>query len=102
MFPVIRTLGVHGSCLPLKNSKLNLFRRHTLQAYKSFCCKAKGNAANADELVTEPLYYNDNIQVGNDKYYIEEGLKRASVASLIFYMNMEIVCALMSLIRNTV
>ena len=64
MFPVIRTLGVHGSCLPLKNSKLNLFRRHTLQAYKSFCRKV--SPAKAEEFVTEPLFYNDKIEVGNN------------------------------------
>ena len=62
MFPIIRTPHVHGPYLLLKNSKLNLFWRHTLQAYKSFCCKV--SPAKDDELVTEPLFYNDNIQVG--------------------------------------
>ena len=53
-------------------------------------------AAKAEELVTEPLIYTDiNIQVGNN---IEDGLKRASVASLIFHMNTEPFCALRSLI----
>ena len=83
MFPIISAFDVHGPCLPLENDKLNLFWRHTLQAYKSFCCKV--SPVKAEELVTEPLFYNDNIQVGNN--YIEEGLKRVSVAFLIFYMS---------------
>ena len=82
MFPIIiiRTLDVHGPCLPLKNGKLNLFWRHTLQAYKSFCCKV--SPVKAEELVTEPLFYNDNIQVRNNtvlhRRWIEKGVCRIS------------------------
>ena len=100
MFSIVRTLDVHGPCLPLKNSKLNLFWRHTLQAYKSFCCKV--SPAKADELVTEPFsFIMTTFKLEITQYYTEDGLKMASVASLIFYMNMEISCALRSLVRNT-
>ena len=80
MFPVIRTLDVHGPRLPLKNSKLNLFWRHTLQTYTSFCCKV--SPAKPEELVTELLFYNDNIQVGNNtilyRRWIKKGVCRIS------------------------
>ena len=55
MFPIISAFDVHGPCLPLENDKLNLFWRHTLQAYKSFCGKV--SPAKAEELVTEPLFF---------------------------------------------
>ena len=78
MFSIIRTLDVPGLCLPLKTT--NLFWRHTLQACKSFCHKV--SPAKAEELVTEPSSYNDNIQVGNNtilhKRWIEKGVCRIS------------------------
>ena len=63
MIPIVRTHDVHGPCLPLKKIT-NQFWRHTLQAYKSFCRKV--NPAKAEEFVTEPLFYNDKIEVGNN------------------------------------
>ena len=96
MFPVIRTLDVHGPCLPLKNDKLNLFWMHTLQAYKSFCRKV--SPAKAEELVTEPCSIMTRFKLEITQYCIEDGFKRASVASPIFYMNTELFCALRSLI----
>ena len=48
----------------------------------------------AEELVTEPLVFvMTTFRLEIIQYYIEDGLKRASVASLIFYMNMEPFCA---------
>ena len=48
---------------------------HTLQAYKSFCRKI--SPAKAEELVTEPLFYNDNIQVGNSTILYRRWIEKA-------------------------
>ena len=82
MFPIIKALDVYEPCLPLKNDTLNSFWRHTLQAYKSFCCKV--SPVKAEEHETEPLFYNDNIKVENKT---EDGrcIKSIFVALPIFY-----------------
>ena len=40
--------------------------------------------------MTEPLFYNDNIQVGNNTILHRRWIERVSVTSIIFYMNMEL------------
>jgi hypothetical protein len=39
MFPILKSLDVHGPCFPLNKDKVNRFWMHTLQAYKHFSCK---------------------------------------------------------------
>ena len=56
--------------------KRHQFWKHTFQAQKSFCSKV--SPVKAEELVTEPLFYSDNIQVGNKtilhRRWIEKGV----------------------------
>ena len=60
VFPFIRVLGVHGPCLLLKNETLFVV------AYPTGLWKfLLQSPVKSEELVTEPLFYHDNIQVGN-------------------------------------
>ena len=63
-FPLQEQLMSMDIACPYKNDKLNLFCRCTLQPNKRFCCKV--SPAKAKELVTESLFYNNNIQGGNN------------------------------------
>ena len=93
VFPFIRVLGVHGPCLLLKNETLFVV------AYPTGLWKfLLQSPVKSEELVTEPLFYHDNIQVGNKTILHRRWIKKGVVTFLIFYMNMELSCALKNLI----
>ena len=64
-FFVIYVIFRPGPSLACSETMAMLFWRHTLHAFISFCCKV--SPVKAEELMTEPLYYNDNIQVENKR-----------------------------------
>ena len=54
--------------------KSNLFwQKHTVQAFKSFSHKVY--SLRVEETETEPLFYNDNINVGNKTKLIAQKLE---------------------------
>ena len=98
MFPIIITLAVRGPCLPLrKDISFGSIHSRPRKAFvaKSVQWRLKSLWQNLCFTVT-------TFKLETRQYYIEDGLKRSSVASLIFYMNTELFCALWSLIWNTV
>ena len=63
-FPTVKFLNKCGSKLPIGKTYLNRFWLHTFQAYNKFYKKIKLD--NPEEVVAEPIFFNENINV-NDK-----------------------------------
>ena len=68
---------------------------HTLQAYKSFCYKVQWRLKN---LCQNLCFIMTTFKLEIRQYCIEDGLKKVFVTFVIFYINIELSCALKSLI----
>ena len=76
LIPTISSLDLYGSDFPLNKDRVNTFWIHTLKAYSIFCKKV--SLSKTDEVVAEPLFYNENIKVGNKtllhREWVEHGV----------------------------
>ena len=62
-FPFLQNLQLYGPSYVINNARNNLFWVHTFRAYKEFCNHVK--LEKADELLAEPVFYNEKFKVGN-------------------------------------
>ena len=63
VYPFLQNLECYGSAITTKYTNINPFWTHVFRAYRSFCVCA--TPQNANELLSEPIFYNEKITVGN-------------------------------------
>ena len=80
VLPIIKDIEMYGPCLTINKEKVNAFWQDVFHAYREFGRKII--VKQEEELVTEPLFCNENIKVGNSKIYymkwVEKGVLKVS------------------------
>ena len=73
-YPEMRNLHKYGPSIYADLNHTNYFWKHVFEAYEQFSYKVKPKTP--DELLTEPLFFNKNIQIGNSCVHLKSLLRK--------------------------